>query len=177
MPDQKQSIVLGALITALLGVLLAFFTQGGGQVSSAVAGLAACCLAPIAGALMAVWHFTDTHSVTLGTGEGAKLGAVAAAVGSVLSSALTYLFRLLGIFPGPEEQVEMMRERMFEQGMTEEQVNQALEMSQNFMSPVAQIGFVIAAIFIFAIVGAAGGALGSALFKKGGDTPSIPRAI
>ena len=177
MPDQKQSILLGALVTALLGLLLAFFSQGGGQMSAAVAGMAACCLAPLAGALMALWHFTDTHTVTLSTGEGAKLGAITAALGSVLSSALTYLFRFLGIFPGPEEQVDMMRERMYEQGMTEEQVNQALEMSQNFMSPVAQLGFVIAAVFIFAVVGAAGGALGSALFKKGGDTPSVPRAI
>ena len=177
MPDQKQSILIGALVTALLGVLLAYFSQGGGQAAATVSGLVACCVPALAGSLMALWHYTDVYAVTLSTGEGARLGAVTAAVGSILSALLTYLLRFVGVFPDTEEQIEMMREEMVDQGMSPEQIDQALEFSQNFMSPLAQVGFVIAAVFIYALVGAGGGALGSALFKRGGDTPSIPRDL
>ena len=174
MPDQKQSILLGALVTALLSALLAFFTQSTGQGVAMALGVVACCLPAFAGAFLSVWNFTDRYQVTLGTGEGARLGAWTGAFGGLLSTVLTFLLRVVGIFPSAEEQVQIARERMMDQGMSEQQMDQALRMTESMTSPTAQVLFSIAFIFVAALLGAGAGAVGSAVFKKGGPEPSIP---
>ena len=85
MPDSKQSILLGALVTGLLSTSYLSYIN------------LLCCLGVIAGALVAVWHYTDTNELTIPTGKGAGLGAMAAMGGTVIAVVLNLVLLQMGI--------------------------------------------------------------------------------
>jgi hypothetical protein len=158
MPDTKQSIILGALVTGIL--------------STSYLGLinVLCCIGVIAGALVAVWHYTDMNELTIPTGKGAGMGAVAAVGGSAIAMILNLALIQFGIRHDlavvefmlnrfgdslPPEQIEAM----------EAQLEAPFQLGAYFLN--ALLGFVISAAF-----GAIGGAIGAKVFKKGGDEPT-----
>jgi hypothetical protein len=161
---------MGGLVSALLSVLFTFVAQG--APGSRTIGLVACCLPAIVGALVGVWHYTSNNSVTMEIGGGAKLGALTGVVGGLVGGVIGLLFRLIGVLPGAEEQMEMARQGMLDQGMTEAQIEQGLKFSEMFMGPLGQVLGLVVGMLVFAIVGAIGGMIASAIFKKGSGRPA-----
>lgn len=95
------------------------------------------------------------------------MGALIGLIGAVLGGLLGYLLISMGAVPDP---MDLAVERMREQGMTQEQIEQGMGMAEMFSSPV--IGLLIGAVF-GAIGGAIGGGIGAAVFKKGGPDSTV----
>ncbi len=158
MPSKNQSILLGALVSVVLGVVLAFIAYSGSMAGMVVGGCGGC-LAAFVGPVIAVWHYTNTHNLTLPAGSGAGLGAITGVAGSVLSWAVTLVLRAVGVFPTAEE-VARRSSEMFGAGGTD-----VPDMSGSFMS--SPIGELLIGLLVGAIVGAIGGAIAASVFKKG----------
>jgi hypothetical protein len=169
MSDQKQSILLGGLVAALLATILTFPAQGGNP----IVGFAACCIPAILGGLIAVWHYTNTNNLTLAMGAGAKLGAMAGLVGALISTVLSYVLKALGLLPSTSEAAEIQRQAMIERGMTDQQIEQAMRIAEMSSGILGQLVFVIVGCLIFALIGALGGLIGASMFKKGPTAPAV----
>jgi len=158
MPSKTQSIIVGAAAYVILGVLINFLFQGGG-ITAGILG----CLIPFSSGLVAVWHYTATHNLTIPAGQGAGMGALAGLGGAVVATIIVLALISAGILPDP---VEAARLQMESQGMSDEQIDGAVAMVELFSNPVIDlaIGAVVGALF-----GAISGAIGAVIFKKGGD--------
>lgn len=163
MPTKLPSIVIGAAVYTVLAVILSFLALSGGQAASIV-GSCGLCLTALVGPLVAVWHYTSTHSLTVPAGTGAGIGAGAGALGAVLSGVVSLLLQTVGVLPDSAEQLERQRQTMLETGMDPAQIDQQLEFAASFSNPV--VGLVLG-IVIGAVVGAIAGAIGASVFKKG----------
>jgi len=141
-------LVVGVLSTSYLGIINI-----------------ACCAGVIIGAMVSVWHFTDTQQLTIEAGDGALIGAGAGAIGALVAVVLDVsLVQPLGI--GLDQ--AMMD---FLQGvdLPEETRQQFEAQAQQGTSP-SQIGIsLVFGLIINAIFGAIGGAIGAAVFQKGED--------
>lgn len=158
MPSKTQSILIGAVVYIVLGLLVQFLFQGGGMVAGIIS-----CLIPLSSGLVAVWHYTSTHSLTIPAGQGAGMGALAGLAGAVVAGAIGYALIAAGILPDP---VEAARIQMESQGMSDEQIDGPMAIVERFSNPV--IGLAIGAV-IGSLLGAVSGAIGAVIFKKGGD--------
>ena len=156
MPDQKQSILIGAAISLVLSTSYLSIIN------------CICCAGYIAAGLATVWHYTDAHRVTLESGRGAVMGMLAAVVGAFLAIFLNYILYSLGLSNAGEVIGELMIQQ-FGASMSPEQLEQ-FEAAQN-----QEIGFLsfffqgLIWVVMGAIFGAIGGAIGAAIFKKGDD--------
>jgi hypothetical protein len=160
MPSKTQSILIGVAVSVVLGLAFAFVAANAGTIGQTLAGCFACLVA-LAAPMAAVWHYTSTYNLTIPAGPGAGIGAAVGAIGAVVGGLLQRLFISIGVLPDP---VEQAREIYEAQGMSAEQIEQAMGMVEAFSNPVMGIVF---ALVIGAVVGAVGGALGAVLFKKG----------
>ena len=152
MPDKLTSALIGGLAGGLLAAVLTLFQN------PLLNGLA--CLTLILSGLVAVWHYTGEHAVTLAGKEGVGLGALGGTAGAVVSSLLGMFFRAVGVLPGPMEALE-------ESGALDQAEGPALGFMEFMAGPAGQaLGFVIAVI-IGAILGLIGGAIWAAVFKRG----------
>ena len=152
MSDKLTSAVIGGLAGGLMGAVLTLFQN------PLLNGLA--CLTLVLCGMVAVWHYTGEHAVTLAGKQGVGLGALAGAAGAVVSSLLGLFFRVVGVLPGP-------REAMEESGAMEQMEGPGLAIAEFMAGPAGQmLGFVIAVIF-GVILGLIGGAIGAAVFKRG----------
>lgn len=161
MSPKAQSTLLGAAVVAVL--------------STSYLGLinCLCCAGVIAGAMVAVWHYTETNKLTLPTGEGVMMGVAAAAIGWVIASILNFIIMTMGIRSDQvisEYILEMFRDQMPPEQIDqmEEQMNQPVTLATYFGTINLWIGLVVSIIF-----GAIGGAVGASVFKKG-ETPGAP---
>ncbi len=167
MPSKVPSIVVGAAVAVIIGVVTQFVTTGpamGNQVLSGVMGCLACLAYAIAG-VVAVYHYTNTHGLTISPGSGAGLGALAAVAGALVAYLIGLLLQTVGVMPSADEMMQMQMELMRDQGMSEEQIEQVGQFAGMSQGPIA----IAIAVVVGAILGAIGGAIGAAMFKKGGD--------
>lgn len=157
MPSKTQSILLGGAICGVVLTLVARIPVVGGCIG---------CLGYIIAGLVVVWHYTNTHALTIEGGSGAGMGALGGIVAALVGSVVSYAMISLGLAPG----MDAMLQEMYNAGtMPEEQ----LEAIAEFMdSPLAIVVFVAAGMLIGAILGAIGGAIGASVFKKGGEFPA-----
>ncbi len=158
MPDQKQSILLGGLVTALLSTSYLGFIN------------CLCCAGVIIGSLVTVWHYTNTHELTITSGNGALLGLFTALIGGVIAIILNYVLMQVGL--GANEAIMNMVLNNFADQMPPEQVEAMeaqMEAANTFGAYImnALFGLVITAIF-----GVIGGVIGAAVFKKGNGAPA-----
>ncbi|CCH57280.1 hypothetical protein BN8_06691 [Fibrisoma limi BUZ 3] len=100
----------------------------------------------IAGLVLAMREFRTANGGYMTYGEGVGLGALASAIAGVLSSAFS-VFYMTVIDPGFQERLmDQTREQLEEQGqLSDEQIDQAIEMGQSFQSP--------GLLFVFGIFG------------------------
>lgn len=165
MPSKTQSILLGGVaagIVALLFGQLSNVNQSLGMVASCLS-----CLVYIGAGLLAVWHYTNEHQLTIAGGQGAGMGALAGLLAGLVAGLIAYLLIAMNIVPGPEEVLERMRNQPGMDEMTDEQLASTQRMIGLFAGP---LGMIVGAV-IGAILGAIGGAIGAAVFKKGGEAP------
>lgn len=158
MPSKTQSIVLGAVVAVVVGTLLNIVIANAGTTGLMIGGCTACLLIFI-GPLVAVWHYTSTHSLTLTAGEGAGIGALTGVAGSALGWAVTYVLRLADVLPTAAEAQRQAAEAF---GADPSQLP---DQSGSFLS--TPIGELLVGLVMGAILGAIGGAIGAAIFKKG----------
>lgn len=167
MPSKTPSIALGALVSVVLSLALSFGILSLGPTGQTVAGCGACLLAFV-GPLLAVWHYTSTHRLTLPAGPGASLGAITGAVAAIVGGLIQQGLILSGLYPNAAELMERQRQAMLDSGMDPAQIEQGMQMAEQMgglaSNPV--LGIVIGVV-IGAVVGALGGAIGAAVFKKG----------
>lgn len=158
MPDTKQSIILGALVSGILSTSYLSYIN------------LLCCMGVIAGALVTVWHYTDTNELTISGGKGAGMGTLAALGGGVISLVLNLILIKAGI------RHDLAFSEFIINRMGDSMPPEQLEAMELAMEADFAIGpFLLNAIFGFALsaaFGAAGGAIGAKLFKKGGDEPT-----
>lgn len=135
---------------------------------SPVGGIVVCfvsCLLSISVGLLATWHYTNTYELTIPGGTGAAMGALAGLVAGAVSSLKAIFDFVSGRSAAMQEEVIRNLEA---QGVNPDQMGPWLEFGT---SPTWVATSVLMAIVISAILGAAGGAIGASLFKRGGETP------
>lgn len=166
MTSKTQSFILGGLVAGLLS------TSYLGYIN------VICCIGVIAGALTAVWHYTTTYDLTIPSGEGAGMGAVAGLIGAGLSTVLNLVLMAIGIRHDLAVS-EFMLGRFGDQ-MAPEQYDQMMAMMEQ---PFTMGGWItenlvgiVIGLALSAVFGAIGGAIGAKLFKKGGEEVTDPLA-
>lgn len=160
MPSKTQSILIAALVGAVLSVLTSFLASSGGGMQ--YVGSALGCISIIAVPLIAVWHYTNTHRLTLSAGSGAGLGAIAAIASGLLGYIITFALQAINVLPSQEELIDMQREQMLSQGMTAEQIEQTMGFAAAMTGPIG----IIVGVIVAAVIGAIVGAIGASIFKK-----------
>ena len=163
MPSKTKSILIGAVVYAVVGAVMAFVASSGNFVAAAVAGCGGC-LAAFAGPATAVWHYVSTYRLTLPAGAGAGLGALTGLAGAVLSIVLTYVLRAVDVLPTAAEAMEIQREMLIAAGQDAAAVDAQLEAGAALSGPVFEVGV---GLLTGLIVGAIGGAIAAAVFKRG----------
>ncbi|RYF55409.1 MAG: DUF4199 domain-containing protein [Cytophagaceae bacterium] len=100
----------------------------------------------VVGLVLGIREYRTLNGGFLSIGEGVSLGALLTAVSGILSSAYSVIYTTL-IDPGVREQMQnQARVKLEEQGnLTDEQIEQSLEIMQKFQTP----GF----LFILGILG------------------------
>lgn len=99
----------------------------------------------LGGIIMALGEFKKANAGFLGFGEGLGLGTLLSAVVGVLGAIFSYIYINFIDTTMLSRIMEFQREKMGEQGLSDEQIDQAMEMTAKFMSP--------GMMFIFAIIG------------------------
>ena len=167
MPDKKPSIAIGVAAYVVLSVGVAFLSAQGGTVTQSIAGCLGCAVL-LAGPVLAVWHYTSTHRVTLLAGPGAAMGAITGAVGAVLAGAIQQALMAASVLPSVAETLANQRRQMIEQGMDAAEADRAMAFAEQLggltSNPV--LGIVVGAL-LGAALGALFGALAASVFKKG----------
>jgi uncharacterized protein YacL len=158
MPDKQQSIVVGSLTVGIL--------------STSYIGLInlICCLGVIIGGMVAVWHYTNTHRLTVPAGQGAIMGLQAGIFGGILALLLNYLLISIGI----RHDIALMEFLINNLGdaMTQEQIEDLRDEAGRQVNLVAYLLQGTLTVILTAIFATIGGAIGAAVFKKGGVPPA-----
>lgn len=155
MPSKQQSILLGGLVAGLLSTSYLSFINF------------LCCAGILAGAIVAVWHYTDSNELTIKPGEGAVLGVLAALVGWGLSFVLNYALMAAGI--RADLAVSQFMLDRFGASMPPEQYDTIVAQMEEELTFGKYFVSALPGLALSALFGAIGGAIGSVLFKKGGD--------
>lgn len=154
MPSRTQSILLGGLVVGILSTSVLGFIN------------ILCCAGVIIGAMVGVWHYTEEHQLTIESGQGAIIGALAGVVGAILAGVFNQILMALGL----DFFSQGMREMMMQQFGGEMSPEQMEMMQQNQGgSPLFMLIGVAFNMVLFSIFGAVGGAIGASVFQKGGD--------
>jgi len=126
-----------------------------------------CCASVWIGALVAVWHYTDTNELTLPAGQGAVLGILAGLFGFAISFVVNYI--LVAVLDIRSDLVvgQMILDR-FSGSMPPEAYEEAVD---KMNEPVTIVSYLKNSwtVILYVIFGAIGGAIGAAIFKKGGE--------
>ncbi len=159
MSEKQLSILIGGLAGGLLAILLSL-----PQIQ-----ILGCfvCLCYIGAGMVAVWHYTNTNSLTIAGGEGAGIGALSGIVAGLVSSLLGWFFRMIGLLPGAEELLDQMEQS----GQFDQMDQNTADMIYGWVEFSTGIGGIALGVVIALILGVIGGAIGAAVFKKGTDTP------
>lgn len=153
MPSKQQSIILGGLVAGLLSTSYLSFINF------------LCCAGILAGALVAVWHYTDTNELTLPAGQGAVIGILAALVGWGVSFVLNYVLIQAGI--RADLTVSQFMLDRFGASMPPEQYDALIAQMEEEITVGKYVLSALPGLALSALFGAIGGAVGAAIFKKG----------
>lgn len=167
MPNKSQSVFLAGAAAGVAAVLSGLIPTVGECLA---------CLAYIAAGLVAVWHYTDRHQLTMKGGQGLSLGALAGLVATLVQTVLEQLFVLIGLKP---TWLEEMRRGFEQSGLDPAQIDQMQELMS---SPFAVVGVILIWLVLGAIAGAMGGVIGANIFKSDtgffehGREPTVPES-
>ncbi len=120
-----------------------------------------CCLGVMIGGATAVWHYTSTNELTIMSGEGAGLGALAGILGGLIGFGLD---QTMGTFGLGSQQIQ---QGLWEGFMDPAQLEQMRDQQEAFQSGGMKFVGIAMGMAFGAIFGAIGGAVGATMFKKG----------
>lgn len=124
-----------------------------------------CCIGLWGGGMFAVYRYTTDTQSTITGGDGAQLGFMAGLIGAVIGLVLTFVLRLVGI----RDDLVISNMMLNMQGMPPEALDQiAADMEKTVVEKTLTWGALIGPL-VSGAVGAIGGAIGAAVFKKGGS--------
>ncbi|MEL7363842.1 MAG: hypothetical protein AAFN13_17325 [Bacteroidota bacterium] len=153
MNEKQTSILIGGLVVTVLSTSYLGFINF------------VCCLGVLVGAIVTVWHYTSTNTVTISGGDGAKMGVLAALIGLVASAVINYVLALVGL--DATAFVNQLVLDRFGDAMPPEQVAEI----ERQIADGPRISDVVTSLgvgsILYALFGAVGGVIGAALFKKG----------
>lgn len=154
MQSKAESILLAGAVTGIVVSLLEL-----------VPAIANClvCAAYVGSGWLAVWHFTNTYGVTLRPARGAVMGALAGALGAIISSLVDFGLSMLGTKPTFVEQFEDGIEALESGGVGPQQLEQLREL---MASPLFLVAAGLIALSVVSLLGAAGGASGAAAVER-----------
>ena len=159
MSDKTQSILIGGIAAGVLAVILSL------PQNQCLGCLV--CLCYVGSGLLAVWHYTNTKSLTMQGGQGAGMGALAGVVAGVVGGILGYIFRAIGLLPGVDEIIQQLEES----GQFDQLDAETADMIYQWIEISAGIGGLVFGVILAVIGGVIGGAIGASIFKKGTDAP------
>lgn len=156
MTIRQRSILVGAVVTGILSTSYLNFIN------------TACCLGVIIGAIVTVQQFTAESGTGLEAGDGAVLGALTGAGGAVLGAIFDAVLRPLGLDSNTisQDMMKGMMENMEGQQMSPEMMQQ-MQGGGGLVMTLIGLGFTMV---LYAIFGAIGGAIGTALFNGEEDS-------
>ena len=165
MSDKIQSVLIGGIAAGVLAVILSL------PQNQCLGCLV--CLCYVGSGLLAVWHYTNTNTLTIKGGEGAGIGAMAGVVCGVVGGILGFIFRAIGLLPGVDEIMDQLEES----GQLDQLDPDMADMIYGWIEFSTGIGGYVIGIVFAVILGVIGGAIGAAVFKKGtaapGETPDV----
>ena len=158
MSDKIPSVLIGGVAAGVLAVLFSIPQNCLGCLA---------CLCYVGAGLGAVWHYTNTNTLTIKGGEGAGLGAMAGVVSGVVAGILSLVLKAIGLLPGVDDIIEQMEQT----GQLDQLDPETADMIYSFIEVTAGIGGIVFGVIVAVIFGVIGGAIGAAVFKKATETP------
>ena len=164
MPPRLTSVLIGGMASALVAILLSVanaLSNPGSQNPGLgiIFGLLGC-LTMLTSGLIAVWHYTGEHELSLTGGQGVGIGAMAGIAYGVVSVVLSRILIMANVLPGPEDAIRQMEESGALDGPGADFAVMMVEFTMGW-------GAIIFAIIFGVITGLIGGAIGAAIFKRG----------
>jgi len=109
--------------------------------------------------VLAMRNFRELNGGFMTYGEGVSMGAFTGTISALLSGSFNYLYTTF-IDPTIQQQIrDFSEEQLAAQGMTDEQIEQALEFANTFQSPGVQflmgVGGAVLASLIIALIASA----------------------
>lgn len=159
----KWGVILG--ISLMLVTLIMYLTDQGSNPWFGLLTL----VAMVSVLVLSMQEYRKLNGGFMTYGEGFGIGALLSAVGGLLSSLFNTFYNVV-IDPSIQQRAfEQARERLEEQGnLSDEQIDQALEISQKFQSP----GFTfIAGVFGTIIMGAILSLIIAAIIRRNRNNP------
>ncbi|MCS6989972.1 MAG: DUF4199 family protein [Chloroherpetonaceae bacterium] len=155
-PDNFNSALLGGGVILVIGLIPLLNV------------LNACCLGIMLGGGAAVWHYATRHGLSLTSGEGFKLGALAGLLGGLAGLVVGYvLIALFNYQPGLNEIRDLMLNALGDDPTVRAQLERSFrEQEQNALSISNIVLGVIGTAIIYPLFAGLGGVIGAAMFKK-----------
>lgn len=156
-PDNFNSILIGSGVIFVIGIV------------PFVNLINACCLGMLLGGGVAVWHYANQYNLSLTSGEGFKLGALAGLLGGLAGLVVGYM--LLALFnyqPGAEEIKNLVLNLADSDPAVRAQMEESFrEQSENALS-IGNIAIGTATtVIIYPLFAGLGGIIAASIFKKG----------
>jgi len=154
MTSRQQSVLVGAAVTGILSTSYLGFIN------------TLCCLGVIIGGAVTAQQYASRTGVSVESGDGAVLGALAGAAGALLSAVFNVMLRPFNLDSESIQQSlqeQLMQITNGEQGMSPEMMQQMQGEGPELLSVVG-LGLLLINVIVFSIFGAIGGAIGAAIF-------------
>jgi Protein of unknown function (DUF4199) len=104
------------------------------------------------GIIMAMREFKSQNNDYMSYGEGLGIGSLLSAVSGVISAIYGYIYMNFIDNTMTQQIIEMQSTKMAEQGMTEEQIDQAMQMAGKFMTPGMMFIFTVLGMLFFGFI-------------------------
>lgn len=120
------------------------------------------------GIILAAREFRSMNNNYLSFGECLGLGTLVSAITGLISSMFTYVYISMIDTTLMQQMQDLQREQMESRGLTEEQINQAMEMAAAFTRPSVMF---LMGLFMYALIGFVLSLIVSAVMKR--DKPEM----
>jgi len=156
-PDNFNSILIGGGVIFIISIVPYLNLING------------CCLGMLLGGGVAVWHYVNQYSLTLTSGEGFKLGAMAGLLGGLAGLVIGYVFVLLFNYqPGVDDSKRLMLNLFGTDPAVRAQIEESFrEASENALSATNIAIGTISTVIIYPLFAGLGGIIAASAFKKG----------
>jgi hypothetical protein len=156
-PDNFNSILIGGGVIFVISIVPYLNLING------------CCLGMLLGGGIAVWHYANQYNLSLTSGEGFKLGAMAGLLGGLAGLVVGYV--LLALFdyqPGAKEIKNLVLNLAGSDPAVRAQMEESFrEQSANALSATNIAIGTISTVIIYPLFAGLGGIIAASAFKKG----------